>query len=322
MQSSQRSGVLLAVAAFAIFATHDALIKHLGGSYAVFQILFFSVMFGFPPIALSMSASRAIDNFRPHHPWWLAARTLCNLIGMVCAFYAFTTLPLAQAYAILFATPLLITALSVPMLGEVVRLRRWIAILFGLLGVLVVLRPGATDLELGHAAALVAAIVSALGSIIVRKIGPDERSTVLVLYPLVLSMVAMGALLPFVYVPMPLPDLGLTAVIGFMAFVAQFAIIGAYKRATAALIAPMQYSQILWAALYGALFFDEFPDIWVAVGATIIIASGIYLVLRESKEDISGEKPVLRTPNYRNFSGFSMDPKGKKRGGIFRRYRS
>lgn len=317
--NAPRSGILIAIAAFAIFATHDALIKHLGGSYAVFQIMFFSVMFGFPPIALSMSAARSLENFRPHHPWWLGARTLCTVIGMVCGFYAFTTLPLAEAYAILFATPLLITALSVPMLGEVVRLRRWIAILVGLLGVLIVLRPGATELALGHGAALVASIASSFASIIVRKIGPDERSAVLVLYPLTTTMICMAALLPFVYVPMPLPDLGLTAVIGIMAFLGQFGIIVAYKKASATLIAPMQYSQILWATLYGMLFFDEFPDIWVAVGAAVIIASGIYIVLRESKDTVSGEKPVLRTTNFRNFSGPTPDPRGKRRGGIFKR---
>ena len=317
--SNPQKGIFLAITAFAVFATHDALIKYLGGSYAVFQIMFFSVMFGFPPIALSMSAARALDNFRPHHPWWLAGRTLCNVIGMVCGFYAFTTLPLAEAYAILFATPLLITALSVPMLGEVVRLRRWIAILVGLAGVIIVLRPGATALELGHGAALIAAIVGALASIIVRKIGPNERSAVLVLYPLTTTMVVMGCLLPFVYVPMPLEHLGLTAVIGVFAFIGQFAIIAAYKQASATLIAPMQYSQILWATLFGMLFFSEFPDIWVAVGAVVIIASGIYIVLRESKDAVSGEKPVLRTANMRNFAGPNTDPKGQQRGGIFLR---
>ena len=320
--ASQRSGVLLAVVAFAVFATHDALIKHLGSNYSVIQIMFFSVLFGFPPIALSMSASRSLENFRPHHPWWLAARMVCTVLGMTSAFYAFTTLPLAEAYAILFATPLLITALSVPLLGEVVRLKRWIAIAVGLAGVMIVLRPATTELALGHGAALIAAIVAAFASIIVRKIGPDERSAVLVLYPLTAMLVCMGALLPFVYVPTPLPDLAIMAVIGMMAFAAQFAIIGAYKLASATLIAPMQYSQIIWATLFGALFFDEFPDMWVGVGALVIIASGTYIVLRESKATVSEEKPVLRTTNYRIFSGVGLDPRGKRRGGIFRRGKS
>lgn len=317
--NSQRSGIFMAIAAFALFASHDALIKFLGEQYAVFQIMFFSVLFGFPPIALSMSASRAVGNFRPLHPWWLTLRTFTMLAAQAGAFYAFSTLPLAEVYAILFATPLLITALSVPMLGEVVRLRRWIAIIVGLCGVLIVLRPGATALTLSHAAALLAAVMSAFSSIIVRKVGPDERSAVLVLYPLTATVLCMGALLPFVYEPMPLPHLGITAAIGVLAFVAQFAIIAAYKAASATLIAPMQYSQILWATLFGALFFEEFPDIWVAVGAAIIVLSGIYIVLRESREAVSDEKPVLRTTNFRYFSGPTTDPRGKKRGGIFKR---
>lgn len=309
---SQRSGILIAVAAFAIFATHDALIKYLGMNYAVFQIMFFSVLFGFPPVALTMSAARTLDNFRPHHPWWLSLRTLTMMLAQVGAFYAFSVLPLAEVYAILFATPLLITILSVPMLGEVVRARRWIAIILGMIGVIIVLRPGATALTLGHFAALIAAIMSAVSSIIVRKIGSDERSTVLVLYPLTATVLLMAAALPFVYKPMPLDHLGITAVIGIMAFAGQFGIIAAYKRASATLIAPMQYSQILWATFFGAMFFSEYPDIWVAVGAAIIVASGIYLVLRESKETVSEETPVLRTTNFRVFSGPSTDPRGKR----------
>lgn len=317
--TSQRNGVLLAILAFALFATHDAMIKSLGSNYAVFQIMFFSVLFGFPPIALAMSADRAIDNFRPHHPWWLAIRTTAQLSAQSCAFYAFTVLPLADVYAILFATPLLITALSVPMLGETVRLRRWIAILVGLVGVLIVLRPGATELTNGHLAALIAAIMSAFASIIVRKVGPGERSAVLVLYPMTASIVLMAAALPFVYEPMPLPHMGLMAVVGIFAFFGQYAIIAAYKAASATLVAPMQYSQILWATVFGAVFFNELPDVGVAIGATVIIASGLYIVLRESTESVSDKKPVLRSPNLRYDTGHSPDPKGKRRQGIFKK---
>lgn len=317
--NSQRTGVFLAVLAFGIFATHDALIKSLGAEYAVFQIIFFSVLFGFPPIALAMSADRAIDNFRPHHPWWLALRTGAQLIAQSCAFFAFTKLPLADVYAILFATPLLITILSVPMLGETVRLRRWVAIVIGLIGVLIVLRPGGTELTTGHLAALIAAVMSSLASIIVRKVGPDERSAVLVLYPLTASVIMMAILLPFVYTPMPVTDLGRMAIVGVLAFLGQFAIIAAYKAASATLVAPMQYSQILWATFFGVVFFNEVPDLGVALGASIIIGSGVYIVLRESTEAVSDEKPVLRSANLRYDTGPSPDPKGNRRKGIFQR---
>ena len=162
-------GILLSLLAFAIFASHDAVIKGLGQTYSVFQIVFFSVLFGFPPVALAMGTSRALNNFVPHHPWWLLARTLLIVVGMGSAFYAFSNLPLAETYAILFAMPLLITILSVPFLGEKVGLRRWIAIVIGLVGVLIVLRPTGTTLEAGHLAALIAAIAAAFGAIIIRK---------------------------------------------------------------------------------------------------------------------------------------------------------
>ena len=314
--SSRTTGILFAIAAYALFSTHDAFIKALGGTYAPFQVIFFSVLFGFPPVAMSMSAERALDNFRPHHPWWLAARTIGILISMVCGFYAFSVLPLAQVYAILFASPLLITALSVPFLGETVGIRRWIAIIVGLVGVMVVVRPGMQELTLGHLAALTAAVINSFGAIIVRKISSDERSAVLILYPMAATLLVMAVLLPGVYRPMPILDLGLAAMIGVLAFCGQFMSIMAYKRASAGLIAPMQYSQILWATLFGALFFNEFPDQFTFIGAGIIIASGVYIVWRETRESVSVRQPVLRMSNTRYDTGPSPDPKGSKRQGI------
>lgn len=310
------SGIVFAICAFALFSTHDALIKLLGSSYAPFQVIFFSVLFGFPPVAMSMGAERALDNFRPHHPWWLAARTLGILVSMSCGFYAFTVLPLAQVYAILFAMPLLITAMSVPFLGETVGARRWIAIVLGLAGVLVVVRPGIEPLNLGHLAALTAAVVNSFGAIIVRKISSDERTAVLILYPMAATLIVMAALLPTVYTPMPLGDLWLAALIGVLAFGGQMLNIQAYKRASAAVVAPMQYSQIIWATIFGSLFFDEFPDEWTFVGAAIIITSGIFIIWRETRSAVSNRQPVLRTSNLRHDTGPSQDPKGSKRQGI------
>lgn len=288
-------GALLALLAFAIFATHDVVVKFLGASYSPFQIVFFSVMFGFPLVTLMLIRDPQPGHLRPVHPWWTLTRTAAAVVGGGTAFYAFSTIPLAQTYAILFAAPLLITILSIPILGETVRLRRWLAVIVGLIGVMVVLRPGGTELTLGHLSALVAAVASALSSIIVRKIGQDERSVVLLMYPMLANFVVMGALMPFVYQPMPVLHLGGLALMSAMAFVASALVIGAYKTGEAVVVAPMQYSQILWATLYGVLFFDELPDLWTAVGAGIIIASGVYIVLRESGGKASRNTPVLRS---------------------------
>ncbi|MBT0957515.1 DMT family transporter [Alphaproteobacteria bacterium KMM 3653] len=281
--------------AFGLFSTHDVLIKILGGRYATFQIIFFSVMFSFPLLALMLMRDRASGTLIPVHPWWTALRTAAAITTGASAFYAFSVLPLADTYALLFATPLLITALSVPFLGERVGPHRWGAVAVGLCGVLVVLRPGSADLGSGHIAGITAACTAALASTIVRKIGRDERSAVLMLYPLMANFVLMGCLMPFVYIPMPALDLGMLAVVAALGFTAGLCVIGAYKSADAAVVAPMQYSQILWAAAYGAFFFDESIDTVTWIGVAIIIASGIYIVMRESIIGNSENRPVLRT---------------------------
>ncbi len=292
---SNAKGALLALLAFGIFATHDVVVKFLGGQYSPFQIVFFSVLMGFPLVTLMLIGDQTDGNLRPKHPWWTALRTGAAVITGVCAFYAFSTLPLAQTYAILFASPLLITILAIPILGETVRLRRWAAVIVGLIGVIVVLRPGQVELGLGHLAAMTAAVSGAFASIIVRKIGHDERSAVLLLYPMLANFVCMGAALPFVYKPMPLLHFAGLALISAMALVATLCVISAYRRAEAVIVAPMQYSQILWATAYGYFLFGERPDLPTAIGAGIIIASGVYIVLRESSTGTSSTTPVLRT---------------------------
>ena len=292
--SPNAKGALLALAAFGIFSTHDVIVKVLGGIYSPFQIVFFSVLLSFPLAMVMLIRDAVPGTLVPKHPWWLALRTGAAVITGVSAFYAFSVLPLAQTYAILFASPLLITVLAIPVLGETVRLRRWLAVIVGLIGVLVVLRPGQTELSLGHAAALAAAIGGSVASIIVRKIGSEERPVVMLLYPMMMNFLLMACALPFVYKPMPIEHLGLLAIIATFAWIASRLVISAYQAGEAAIIAPMQYSQIVWATLFGMFFFEETIDMATGIGAGIIIASGMYIVLRESR-GTSENTPVLRT---------------------------
>jgi len=295
-QLSRFAGPGLALLAFALFSTHDVIVKSLGGSYSPFQIVFFSVLLGLPIAMLILMRDRTDGNLLPRYRGWTALRTGAAVTTGVSVFYAFSVLPLAQTYAILFATPLLITLLSVPILGERVGWRRGAAVLVGLAGVLVVLRPGqGTELGLGHLAALVAAMGGATASIIVRKIGAEERNVVLLLYPMMANLVVAGAALPFVYRPMPLADLGALAAMAALALVASLCVIAAYKRAPAFQIAPMQYSQIIWAILFGAVFFAEAVDLFTILGATIIIGSGIFILMREDTANVSENRPNLQT---------------------------
>lgn len=289
---SNVKGALLALCAFGLFSTHDVVVKHLGASYATFQIVFFSVLLSFPLVVLMLMRDPTSGTLIPVHPWWSALRTLAAIITGSSAFYAFSVLPLAQVYSLIFAAPLLITVLSIPILGERVGLHRWGAVVVGLIGVIVVLRPGSAELGLGHLAALMAAVCGALASVIVRKIGREERSAVLLVYPMMANFIVMSGFLAFVYQPMPVQHIGLVAIMAILAFAAGLFLIAAYKAADAAIVAPMQYSQILWAAAYGAFFFSESADRVTWIGAGIVIASGLYIVLRETFGGTTESKPV------------------------------
>ncbi|MFN3664129.1 DMT family transporter [Yoonia sp.] len=288
-------GALIALAAFGVFATHDVVVKVLGGIYSPVQIVFFSVLLSFPLATLTLMRDNKPSTLVPIHPWWMLTRAVATVMTGFTAFYAFSVLPLAQVYTILFASPLLITVLAIPVLGEKVRIRRWAAVIVGLIGVLVVLRPGSAELSIGHLAALLAAVGGSVASIIVRKIGSEERPVVMMLYPMTLNFVVMAVALPFVYEPMPIEHLGMMGFIAVFAWIASRMIIAAYQAGEAAIIAPMQYSQIIWATIFGYLFFDELIEMNTAFGAGIIIASGLYIVLRESRSGASENTPVLRT---------------------------
>ena len=288
-------GALLALLAFAVYATNDVIVKFLGGDYSPVQTIFFSTLFSFPLAVLMIMRDQSSGTLRPVHPGWMAARTVATLITGVTAFYAFSVLPLAQTYTILFASPLLITLLAIPILGERIHIRRAIAIVVGLIGVVIALRPGETQLGLGHLAAIVAAIGGSFASVVVRRIGSDERPIVIMLYPMMANFFVMGAALAFVYEPMPAAHIGLVAIMAILGSAAGLIIIGAYKSGEAIVVAPMQYSQIIWAAIFGYFIFSESVDLYTGLGAAIIIASGLYIVLREGTRGASSKRPVLQT---------------------------
>lgn len=286
-------GALLALLAMGIFATHDVIIKTLGATYPSLQILFFASLMSFPLVSVVLMRDRTHGTLRPNRPGWVALRSVCGVLAGIGGFYAFSTLPLAQVYAILFSSPLIVTVLSIPILGEKVGSHRWVAVILGLVGVLIVLRPGGQGLALGHAAALISAIGSATAAVIVRKLGRTERPMVLILWPMLGNFVVSGASLGWDYRPMELPDLAMTGVIAVFGLTAAFLVIQAYRTAEAAIVAPMQYSQILWATAYGWFLFGEHVDAPTLTGAGIIIASGIYILWREGRGGNSVNRPVL-----------------------------
>lgn len=312
-------GVGLALLGYAIFSLHDALIKSIEG-IPVFQTAFFVVLFSFVPFTFFMAFDGTERTLRPRLPWLIALRCLFTVVGLLSVFYAFGRLPLAEVYSLLFAAPILITLLAIPILGEKVRLIRWFAILLGMAGVLIVLRPGSASLSIDHLAALLAATCVACNSVVTRKIGSREHSVTLIIYPMLTNALVTGVATMFVYVPMPGDVLLKMCAIGLLSVLGQMLMIQAFRAAEAQFVAPMQYSQMLWALLYGVWVFNETVDNQVLLGSAVIVASGLLFIWRELVASV--KQPVLRTRNVRIGGGphtNSVEADRLERSGILKR---
>lgn len=298
-------GVAFALVAFATFSLHDALIKSIKG-IPVFQVVFFVVLFSFVPFALFLAIDGTERSLRPRLPFLVALRCLFSVVGLLCVFYAFGRLPMAEVYSLLFAAPILITLIAIPVLGERVRLFRWFAIVLGMVGVLVVLRPGTTSLSINHLVALGAACSTACVSVVTRKIGSREHSVTLILYPMLANVVVTGIATIFVYVPMEGDVLLRLCLIGILSVIGQSLMIQAYRASEAQFVAPMQYSQMLWALVYGALIFNESIDGNVLLGSVVIVSAGLLFIWRELATSV--KQPVLLTRNVRMAGGPAARP--------------
>jgi drug/metabolite transporter (DMT)-like permease len=279
--SSTAFGIGLALMAFALFSSTDAMIKWLSAGYPVHQMLFFNAAFALVPVALVTFHGGGLHLLRTERLGLHLLRGGFGLIAAFCAFTAFSLMPLADAYAIIFATPLLITVLSVPLLGETVRWRRGMAVVVGFGGVLIMLQPGNGGLDLAAGAAMMTAAASALSVVVVRKLSTTETTASIAFYTNITALVAMAFLLPFDFVLPNLADLAMMALAGLTAGSAVMLLVAGYRRAPAAVVAPFQYSQMLWGVGLGLLFWGDVPAAAVALGATIVVASGLYILYRE-----------------------------------------
>jgi S-adenosylmethionine uptake transporter len=271
-------GAVLALTAFGLYALYDITIKYLGGSYSPLQVLFVAIGMALPMILVYACLITPGQSLRPKLPGWMALRATVALVNGVLGAYAFAMLPLAQVYAVFFTMPLMIAALGVPFLGEPMDLRRGLAIIGGLVGVIVALQPGQMPLTAGHAAALAAAALGAANYVILRRTGGVERPVVLLFWPLAVQWAATATAMPFVWQPMPMAHLGLSLLMAVELVAGGLVIIAAYRVAPVIVVAPMQYSQIAWGVAFGALFFGEGLSVMTALGIAIIIASGLVIL--------------------------------------------
>jgi drug/metabolite transporter (DMT)-like permease len=216
--------------------------------------------------------------------WAHVGRMALGLSAMGLNFLAFILLPLAEATTIGFSVPIFSVILAAIMLGEPTGKWRWGAVAVGFAGVLLIVQPGSGDVPLaGASVALVAALLTASVTIVIRKLGATERAATTVFWFAVSSLVPMGLLMPWFAGPHDLASWGILAGMAVAGGLAQLTLTGALRLAPVALIMPMDYTSLLWAVLLGSWLFGELPSPWTWVGAPIIIASGLVIVWREHR---------------------------------------
>jgi len=275
------AGVIVAFLAYASFSVADALIKATGPALSVFEIAFFTTSFSIIPVIVTNRNEHWRDIYRLHHPWLVHLRCATAITGTACVMFAFIHIPFADVYAIGFTTPLFVTLLSVLVLREDVALRRWILLFISFLGVVLVIRPGLRALEMGHYIMMVAAFLGAITTTVLRHIAPNERRISLVGIQVLYSGIFNGILMLPGFVIPSLEQLAILFGIGILGGAGGLLLIQASRQIPANLIAPVQYSQLIWAILFGALFFGEYPDWVTIVGMLIVVGAGLLNVLSE-----------------------------------------
>ena len=277
-----RRAALLMLGSVAVFSLMDAGLKTLSAHYPPFQVAALRGASSLPLVlawALATSGPRTLLRVRwPLH----LLRGVLGIIMMASFVYALRFLPLSTAYSIFFVAPLLITALSVPFLGERVGPRRWGAIAVGLAGVLVVLRPtGEGMLSLAGLAVLLAALGYAVSAITVRVLSRTDSTQAITFWLLALMALGAGALAAPGWVPLRGEHFAIIAGIGLAGALGQWSITEAFRRGEASMIAPLEYSALVWGLLLDLTLWGVLPDGITWLGAGIIVASGLYLLRRE-----------------------------------------
>jgi drug/metabolite transporter (DMT)-like permease len=190
-------------------------------------------------------------------------------------------LPIAEASATGFVSPLFVTALSIFFLGERVGMRRWIATAVGLIGVLIILRPGSSAFHPAAFIPIVSALAWAGTLIMTRMMSGRERAITTMTYSAIVGVCIVSALVPLVWVTPSWHDILFGILIGVASTAGQWIVVLAFRYADASVLAPFQYTQLLWVSILGFMIFGELPDAWTVTGAAIIVASGLYTAHRE-----------------------------------------
>ncbi|WP_417583606.1 DMT family transporter [Pelagibacterium sp.] len=275
-------GIALAFAAFAVYAWSDGFVKIIEGGINPIEIAFFGAAFGLAAFPfLKKDGDTWSDAVRTtNRPLWMV-RFIASGFGAIGSVTAFSYLPMAEAFALIFLLPSFVTIMSVVFLKEQVGIKRWSAVIIGFIGVLIILRPGFRELSIGHFGAIVGGLSGAISIVVFRAMGAREKNISLYGAGVLgwLTICGVGMIPVFV---MPAAEQWIyLAGYGLLAALGNVLLMLASARAPAAIVGPTQYSQMIWALVIGYFFFSERVDLPMVVGIIFIVGSGLLTLMRE-----------------------------------------
>lgn len=280
--SAPLKGIAFMMAGGALLTANDAVLKWLTGGYPVGEIMFVRGLFVLPVIGFFVWRG-GLASLRVHDRASHALRAGLMIGGTYLFVTGLRLLPLADAISIAFAGPLFVTAMAGPMLGEHVGWRRWMAVLAGFAGILIIFQPGSGMFQWAALLPLAASGTGALRDIMTRKMSASETSESLLFYSTCGVMLGGLGSLPFGWVRVADGDWLLFATSGVLIGGAHFCMIETFRHAEAALVSPFKYVNVLWASLFGFLVFADVPAPATVLGSAVVISSGIYILQRERR---------------------------------------
>ena len=276
--SSTYIGIIFAILAYFSFSLLDTIQKTTVIYHSIFQILFLKYFF---TLFLSLSESYRKKNnifFKTKNIKLQITRSILSIIESGCFVLSFSYLTLADVHSIASLTPVIVVALSAIILREKVNLKTWIAIFFGFLGVLIIMRPGLSIFDPKSLIPLVAAFFLSLYQIVTRKVSEYDTSETSLFYTSVVGIILLSFLMPFFWYPMQSLSYILFLGVGLFFSLGIYFQIIALSYAKASVVQPFHYTLVLWAIILGYIFYDDFPDTYTIIGAAIITLSGIYVL--------------------------------------------
>lgn len=276
-----RAAFWIVLSCFCI-VTMGSIAKGLGEHLSSFQVAFFRAAFGLALI-LPLVISHGTQVFRTKHRVLLAGRGIAGAVGMMAGFYAVVHMSLAEATAITFTSPLFVVLLAGLFLGETVDRNRWLATIVGFLGVILLIQPDTGIIELVAVVALIGALAIAAVKLMLRSLAKQEQALTILLYTSVIMTLVTAVPAWLTWKAPTLAELSLLLVIGILANLGQYCMIRGYRLHEASKLAPLEYSRLIFAILFGAYVFAEAPAASTLTGAALIILGSLYVALSKQR---------------------------------------